>query len=101
MTEPLEVTDAMRKAVYAADCARSGHMYNVSNIVIHSGDNPNKLPHLSCYRCDAVWLLYPEPEIGYEPAETKLQARLRSTDPVSKRITEIRNRRKAETEGQQ
>lgn len=100
----IEITDEMRRAVLDEMCALEGHVLNI-NTAIGRGPqgqepmsirarNEDELPHIACSRCGKTWLVVEEPGEGYEAAEAALQSSLKATDDLSKRITEIRNRRK-------
>lgn len=87
----MEVTEEMRRAVYAADCEAQGHMWDTSRLIGQTDDpllgdgvpatvvrapDPDQLPHLACRRCDLVWLLMDEPGHGYDAALAQAQARV-------------------------
>lgn len=92
MTEP-QITDEVRRAVYAADCTYWGHQYDFRSAV-GGTDRPNpndergmpmpvlrapaagQIPHLRCGRCGAVWLVVDEPGRDYDDAVTNLAARV-------------------------
>jgi hypothetical protein len=97
MTTPIVVTDEMRQAVYDADCAVKGHIYNLTTMMNSANQvksrDPNLLPHVSCLRCTRVWLVIEDDGDNYDDAETKFQDKLKATDDLSKKITEIRNNR--------
>jgi hypothetical protein len=91
MTEPLEVTDEMRKAVYTADCSARGHIFAEMStlLTLDAGQRywvsgpEGKRAHLMCSRCGSVWMLAQEDgEEGadYADAETKFAGKLR--DPA-------------------
>lgn len=81
----IEVTPEMRAAVYEADCAAYGHMWDTSNMlgstdevlpesvsglpttVVRAKDGA-LMPHLGCQRCSKVWLVFDEPGDNYEDA---------------------------------
>lgn len=89
----IEVTEEMRRAVYAQDCKGSGHLFDTASavgvtdevlpenpsgaptIVLRAPD-PSQLPHLLCRRCGQVWLVLDEPGYGYDDAVTKALARV-------------------------
>lgn len=102
--DPNEVTDAMRKAVYAADCLAKGHVLEFSNIVdsisgvsIVIGGTPDlddtKLPYVQCSRCDSVWLLIPHAGADYDDAERYLYDKLNADSPMAKKIVRDRGDR--------
>lgn len=89
----IEVTDELRRAVYAADCERLGHWYDMGAIVGHTDDvlpenptglptavlrapDPTQMPHLLCRRCGKVWLVIDEPGDGYDDAVEKVTRRM-------------------------
>jgi hypothetical protein len=91
MTEPLEVTDEMRKAVYTADCAMRGHVFSQlgSMLVMDAnerfwvGGPAGQRAHLTCQRCGSVWMLAQEDgEEGadYTDAETKFAGKLQDPE---------------------
>jgi hypothetical protein len=110
MTTPIAVTPEMRKAVYEEDCGRLGHMFHLGFAVgtqppepgdpnigygnVIAAPTADELPRIVCSRCGKIWLIMEEPGDNYDDAETKLQNKLKATDPLSKHITEIRNNRK-------
>lgn len=103
----IEVTEEMRAAVYAADCDVKGHAFQIGDL-FHSlpipaeqrdgvGDpfkkvlgshDEDKLPSISCSRCNKVWLVIEDPGSSYDDAVAKLKNRVKDPDsvkPVSKK----------------
>lgn len=89
----IEVTDEMRRAVYADDCKRLGHEIDARNALrfgTTSGYGPElagpdtaTLPHLVCARCGKTWLVAEEPGDDYADAEQKHRARLRDEEKAA------------------
>ncbi len=97
----IEVTEEMRQAVYEADCDIKGHAFQIGDL-FHSlpipdeqrdgvGDpfkkilgsrDDDKLPSISCSRCNKVWLVVDEPGASYDDAVTKLKNRVKDPDSV-------------------
>ncbi len=94
----LEVTDEMRKAVFAELCETQGHALSMAEALRTGDDNrftvtssdPNKLPHITCTRCGIAWVVVNEAGTSYEDAEEKLRGRLKDT----KDIDDMRKKRK-------
>lgn len=95
----IEITDEMRKAVYAADCLAQGHVFNFGSVVSSGANNgnttidvqapdPDEMPHLTCYRCGKVWLVMEEPGDGYDDAISLLKSRAK--DPTQFKTREER-----------
>lgn len=89
----IEITEEMRRAVYAADCARLGHMFNLRNAVGVVADTADGTPaadvrgpdadtlaHLYCDRCPKVWLLVEEPGEDYADAVASMRGRLKDPE---------------------
>lgn len=90
----IEVTDEMRAAVYAADCERFGHQFQVSTVIRSAGEpNPNdphgipkpeiagpdgQLPYISCGRCTKVWLVMENEEDDYQVAVEHFREKLKN-----------------------
>lgn len=81
-----EVTEEIRVAVRAEDCARWGHMLNLEQAIVggairglgaHIGRDDGLQPHLTCRRCEKVWLIEEVPADGYDAAEAASNERLR------------------------
>ena len=83
------VTDEMRKAVYEADCARFGHIADISQAISNDPhnnvgvntptircDDPHKMPHITCRRCGKVWLILEQPGDTYDHALDQLNSQL-------------------------
>jgi hypothetical protein len=86
------VTDEMRQAVYEADCDLKGHEFLISDL-FHTepttpeerdngagpfkktlgSSNEDKLPHLSCARCNRVWIVMDTPGNSYSEAFNGMQ----------------------------
>jgi hypothetical protein len=86
------VTDEVRQAVYEADCELKGHDFQISGLfhtqptsheerekgvgpfkkIIGSPDE-DKLPHLSCGRCNRVWIVMDTPGNNYDEAFAGMQ----------------------------
>jgi hypothetical protein len=109
MTEPIEVTEEMRRAVYGADCKEHGHIISIENLINNDNSlNPNEnvsslgvvskvegtLPHVFCKRCHKVWLVIDEPGDSYDDVEEKVLNRLKTNDPGRKRLEQLKARRK-------
>lgn len=101
MTGPIEVTQAMRLAVYAQDCARLGHVVTLDNALKFDGlvgrvEGPeDQLPHLTCMRCTKVWLVVEAPGDDYDTAEADLNTKLRPEYRVTRKERKERRERKA------
>jgi|SRR5688500_3847613 len=104
MTGPVEVTQAMRLAVYAADCARLGHVVTLDHAVQFDGlvgriEGPqDQLPHLTCMRCTKVWLIVEAPGDDYDSAEAALNEKLKPEHRVTRKDRKERRERKATRE---
>lgn len=94
---PIEVTDEMRRAVYAADCEKDGHLLSIRECIsndpeVHPDRNtptvratdPERVPHLLCQRCRKVWLVIEDSGDGYDDAVRKMSERLK--DPSALRV---------------
>lgn len=95
----ITVTEEMRQAVYAADCDVKGHAFQIGEL-FHTVPVPaevrdvvgdpfkkvlgsregDKLPSISCSRCNKVWLVMEDPGSSYADAETQLAGKLK--DPA-------------------
>lgn len=69
-------TAEQRRAVYADDCARLGHILTLDRCIQHDAAKPltvegpdGKLPYLRCQRCTLVWLVDPTAYEDYDSAE--------------------------------
>lgn len=83
----MDVTDEMRRAVYAADCDQLGHLMDISQAISNNPDehgintirvraeDSDTVPHLLCKRCSQVWLIV-DPGVDYDTAEAALNERL-------------------------
>ena len=88
----IELTDEMRDAVHIEDCARDGHVPNVSKMFGNSdtftlsvdvlGPDDGTLPYVYCTRCFYVWLVMPEPSRNYQEAIAKLRALLKDVESI-------------------
>lgn len=80
----IQVTEEMRQAVYAADCARLGHQFDMSTAAGVADYGPGETmppmdvrgpdgrhPYLSCRRCTSVWLVVSDPGVTYDDAVAK------------------------------
>lgn len=97
----IEITDEIRRAVYAADCDRLGHQISIREAVrvdqrgrsgVTSADNL-KLPHLICARCEQVWIVLPAEAATYEDGERIAYGQLRADAELSRRIVRQRGQR--------
>lgn len=99
----IEITDEMRKAVREEECALKGHDFNLNTAFRQDetvtsgfrskvGGPDDKLPHLSCTRCERVWLII-EAAAPYEEAETSLLGQLKTTTELAKDVRERKDRR--------
>lgn len=104
----IEVTDAMRQAVYTEDCARLGHLYSFDEVIgsvptdeiarpVLRASDRDKFPHITCNRCDSVWLVFPDRGTNYDDAERLLYARLRTDTEFAKSIVRARGQREGRT----
>lgn len=98
----IEVTEEMRRAVYAADCDRLGHQLNFRTLMTTGSRgalmqigafDPDASPYVKCERCGQVWILIEQPGETYEAAEEAVLGMLRPTADLAKRITERRKAR--------
>lgn len=90
----VNITDAMRAAVRAEMCATEGHTPDLTGLFESSktpgqsgitiGESDGVLPHLSCSRCSAVWILVPDPGTDLGDAKQKFKDRLKDDDPLKK-----------------
>lgn len=100
MTEPIQVTDEMRKAVYAADCEEKGHQPDFQNALGGSwghymtigGPDEQTMPHVKCARCGVVWLIWPTEFNSYEEAVASVRAKLSAPDVLQPRPWSERSR---------
>lgn len=107
---PDDVTEEMRRAVYAADCERKGHEFVMDTALrseptpnpnhplghprtIVSGPSDDQLPYIRCRRCPQVWLVIEDPGEDYGDAERRLYGALRADGPLARRIVRWRGRR--------
>lgn len=94
----IEVTEEMRAAVYAADCERLGHMFNLntalrpveaSNLLSTTaevgGPNEDTIAHLSCNRCPKIWLVIEDPGENYADSVAKLKGQYKNAADVKPR----------------
>ena len=69
---PIVVTNEMRQAVYAADCATMGHLTSISGAVDRAGqvagESAAAVPFLTCIRCHKVWVVIDTPGVDYAAA---------------------------------
>jgi hypothetical protein len=110
----IEVTDEIRRAVWAEECQRiGGHdidtgaafawsaAYSAQSVasqatgqaVQNLADTDEQLPHLACRRCGRTWLVVPLEGIDYDDAERALYALLQGDSQLAKRIVRHRSRR--------
>jgi hypothetical protein len=100
----IDVTEEMRQAVYAADCDVKGHEFQIGDLfqtvpvpavqrdavgvpfkkMLGSSD-ADRLPSISCGRCNKVWLVMDAPAASYADAEAQLAAKLK--DPTQAKPT--------------
>lgn len=89
----VEVTEEVRRAVYAADCEDFGHVWDMSNVLggtdeanpkdprgvpmtVLRARDPELMPHISCQRCGRVWLVIDEPGDTYDDAVQNVRKRI-------------------------
>lgn len=80
----MEITDEIRAAVLAEQCATQGHLLDTAQLIgsdpttggitVRAAD-PDVLAHVRCERCGHVWLVAVE-GATYAAAETALNAQL-------------------------
>jgi hypothetical protein len=101
----VKITDEMRQAVHAEDCAAAGHLLDFGAMmtyeqvagrsVLHVGSPDElQLPHIRCTRCTRVWIVFPAEGWGYEDAERVAYGVLRADVQPARDI--VRNRGKRE-----
>ncbi len=87
----LTVTDEMRAAVHAEDCAARGHDIDINNAFSSDGSaegqldvrgHAGQIAHLACRRCGQVWLITEDPGTSYDDAVAKEKARVKDPDSV-------------------
>lgn len=101
-----ELTDEIRQAVYDDDCARRGHAINVTsavsgnlndttgeNVADVMGPDDDTLPHLTCWRCNRVWLVIPTSGVNYKDTMMKVREQIGDV-PGADRVLAPRPRRK-------
>jgi hypothetical protein len=89
----VELTDEIRAAVRAEQCAEEGHQLDFTTVLKRDKNNryevgssdPNKLPHVTCRRCLQTWILVDESGATYDEADQKFRDRLRDEDPRKRR----------------
>lgn len=84
----MEITEEMRRAVYAQDCAQYGHVPDYSNLAVGTEPralNDQQLPHVVCRRCQLVWVMMPIEGSNYDDAATKLRGKLKNPDDARPR----------------
>lgn len=98
MTRPIQVTEEMRQAVYAADCVAKGHIPQlnvvqavvaddgVSRLDIYGGD---QIANVTCQRCGKVWLVVEDPGVTYDDAVARLKARMIDPSTVKPRTPPV------------
>jgi hypothetical protein len=102
----VELTDEIRRAVWAEECQRlGGHDIDDSGAFLwsaaagpgvqHLADNEEKIPHLVCRRCGRVWLVVPLEGLDYDDAERALYGLLQGDTELARRIVRHRSRREA------
>lgn len=109
----MEITDALRAAVRAAECERlGGHdidtsaafawsaAYSAQSVpsqasqaVQNLDDTAEQLPHLTCRRCGRVWLVVPLEGTDYDDAERALYGVLQGGSDLARRIVRTRTAR--------
>lgn len=94
----MQITPEIRQAVYDADCAELGHIYDFDNIMTndapeHSASDEAKMPFIKCYRCGRVWLIIPVTGTNYEEAERHLYGFLHANTDVARLIARLRGKR--------
>lgn len=101
----MEITEEVRRAVYAQDCALFGHQIDQAHAVTSrngpatvGSSDPTKLPHLTCRRCRRVWLVVPGEGWDYEAAEADLYGVLRPDSGLARQITRNLAKRSAAPE---
>lgn len=106
----VDVTNAMRKAVYLDDCLREGHQFDFNNVIssdvidaragrksiikqaLDSGD-AFRLPHIRCSRCGGTWIVPPSMGTDYNDAERILYDWIKPDHPLAKIIVRLRGGR--------
>jgi len=99
MTNPIVLTDEIRQAVHDEDCELGGHMLSLTNATawepsqapgakINAGaarvQGPaGQLPHVRCARCNKVWILVPDAQVGYDAAQEAFRGHLKPDDPLA------------------
>ena len=86
MTTP--VTPEMRKAVYEADCAEHGHLFDLTDLFfggtagrsMFGNPDPKKLPSMHCRRCGRIWAILEADGSSYDEAESKLVGIVKTPD---------------------
>jgi hypothetical protein len=95
MSEPIKVTEEMRRAVFADMCERQGHAFTLDSLIQTTytdgfagnhikAKTDGQLPHVRCSRCDKTWLVVDDPGEGYDNAVKKFRDRLKTGDPQKK-----------------
>jgi hypothetical protein len=100
----VEITDEIRRAVWAEECQRIGG-HDIDDRAAFSwsagtgqagqrlADTDEQLPHLVCRRCGRTWLVVPLEGVDYDDAERALYALLQGDTQLAKRIVRHRSRR--------
>lgn len=76
------ITDEMRRAVHEEDCRQLGHILSTDRALRldgragHVAGPDGQQPHITCVRCQKVWLVIEEPADDYDTATQQLDARL-------------------------
>lgn len=92
MSEPLVVTDEMRRAVFREQCSLEGHQLSLANVLSNTDPDGKQRtnikgpagqePHLFCSRCSLTWIVVDSPGYSYNAALRKFRDRLIDTDPM-------------------
>jgi hypothetical protein len=99
MTDPIEITPEMRRAVYRDDCLRLGHWMNPGDLIRPgmsdelAAQNPTQLPSAFCTRCGRTWVMVPTGGADYFDAERLLYEMLKPSSPLAKTITRLMGQR--------
>lgn len=90
----VQLTDEIRRAVRAEDCALNGHTLDTRGMIMVDtattkggtlrtdigGPDENTLPFLSCTNCGAVWLVWPQEFESYDAAVAAVRGLMKTPD---------------------